>query len=154
MNMDFENFEYPEKCPKCGTGNLMKVLCSDCCNKIIIEKFSDQLKKISDKPKSCPFCGLPGELQLDCRSGEHVSFDCTLYECCPKHESFDTVEKALSAWNTRGYVEPVKDNERTALLKDIKEVVDLSEKDEIGNMILIHVACKEIMEKLTKKNEP
>ena len=36
--IDFDNFDYPEKCPKCGEGNLIEALCPSCCDKILEDK--------------------------------------------------------------------------------------------------------------------
>lgn len=147
-------FEYPEKCPRCGAGNFMESLCPDCCNEILKEKFSDQLNKLSEPPKPCPFCGLPGELQLDSYSGKYISFNCSLSECCPKDDSFETVEDALKAWNTRGFSESIKENERIELIKQVKTLQSISEDDKPESLALINFKCIEILEKLTGKIDP
>ena len=108
---DFEGYQ-KYQCPKCNVEGFFPGLCTDCSEKILKEKYSADLDRLSEQPKTCPFCNQPAELHLDSHSDNLVFFSCSFYESCTRNDSHQTVEDALKAWNSRGYKENISISER------------------------------------------
>ena len=141
-----------QECPKCSVKGFFSGICTECCEKIIKEKHSQKLKSLA-KPLPCPFCNQPAELQIESHDEDLVFFSCSFYDSCTKNDSFDDVEDALRAWNTRGYTTPIIKPEREELITLIRSIEKLSLVDKESNLILINMKCKELLEKLTKPSE-